>query len=166
MSLPEGAGHTYTPAVAAICLWGETLPAAKGLVGLHSSPLLENAVPWHVGNSRTALAGGGLVVARRGRFGEPPLQHTDAWDGGAEGSRTPDLLIANETLYQLSYDPNHLFRRLLGGETGTRNLSLLPRAPHPNGHQYERSHSDRKRILLRRIGDKLVGFCSCSRTHV
>ena len=27
------------------------------------------------------------------------------WDGGAEGSRTPDLLIANETLYQLSYDP-------------------------------------------------------------
>jgi predicted GH43/DUF377 family glycosyl hydrolase len=26
-------------------------------------------------------------------------------DGGAEGSRTPDLLIANETLYQLSYDP-------------------------------------------------------------
>ena len=26
--------------------------------------------------------------------------------GGAEGSRTPDLLIANETLYQLSYDPN------------------------------------------------------------
>ncbi len=27
------------------------------------------------------------------------------WGGGAEGSRTPDLLIANETLYQLSYDP-------------------------------------------------------------
>ena len=26
-------------------------------------------------------------------------------DGGAEGIRTPDLLIANETLYQLSYDP-------------------------------------------------------------
>ena len=25
--------------------------------------------------------------------------------GGAEGNRTPDLLIANETLYQLSYDP-------------------------------------------------------------
>ena len=28
--------------------------------------------------------------------------------GGAEGSRTPDLLIANETLYQLSYDPIQL----------------------------------------------------------
>ena len=28
--------------------------------------------------------------------------------GGAEGSRTPDLLIANETLYQLSYDPTEM----------------------------------------------------------
>ena len=26
-------------------------------------------------------------------------------NGGAMGIRTPDLLIANETLYQLSYDP-------------------------------------------------------------
>ena len=26
-------------------------------------------------------------------------------DGGAEGNRTPDLLIANEALYQLSYSP-------------------------------------------------------------
>ena len=26
----------------------------------------------------------------------------------SRGSRTPDLLIANETLYQLSYDPIHL----------------------------------------------------------
>ncbi len=26
-------------------------------------------------------------------------------DGGAEGIRTPDLLIANQPLYQLSYDP-------------------------------------------------------------
>lgn len=26
-------------------------------------------------------------------------------DGGAERSRTADLLVANETLYQLSYDP-------------------------------------------------------------
>ena len=31
-------------------------------------------------------------------------------NGGAEGSRTPDLLIANETLYQLSYDPNQFYR--------------------------------------------------------
>src|SRR5689334_23265686 len=27
--------------------------------------------------------------------------------GGAEGIRTPDLLIANQSLYQLSYDPIH-----------------------------------------------------------
>ena len=27
-------------------------------------------------------------------------------DGGVEGDRTPDLLIANETLYQLSYNPS------------------------------------------------------------
>ncbi len=26
-------------------------------------------------------------------------------NGGAEGIRTPDLLIANQSLYQLSYDP-------------------------------------------------------------
>ena len=36
-----------------------------------------------------------------------------AEDGGAEGSRTPDLLIANETLYQLSYDPNKFYFKLL-----------------------------------------------------
>jgi hypothetical protein len=29
-----------------------------------------------------------------------------AEDGGAEGSRTPDLLNAIQTLYQLSYDPS------------------------------------------------------------
>jgi hypothetical protein len=26
--------------------------------------------------------------------------------GGAKGGRTPDLVIANDALYQLSYDPN------------------------------------------------------------
>ena len=29
-------------------------------------------------------------------------------NGGGMGIRTPDLLIANETLYQLSYTPNFL----------------------------------------------------------
>jgi hypothetical protein len=37
---------------------------------------------------------------------DTPCRRFQAKDGGAEGSRTPDLLIANETLYQLSYDPN------------------------------------------------------------
>jgi hypothetical protein len=31
-------------------------------------------------------------------------------NGGAEGIRTPDLLIANQPLYQLSYDPIHVVR--------------------------------------------------------
>ena len=34
------------------------------------------------------------------------FEQEDLLVGGVEGSRTPDLLIANETLYQLSYDPN------------------------------------------------------------
>jgi hypothetical protein len=40
-----------------------------------------------------------------------------AKDGGAEGSRTPDLLIANETFYQLNYGPKsfiyNYLRRIL-----------------------------------------------------
>src|SRR6266478_2858767 len=35
-----------------------------------------------------------------------------AKDGGADRNRTCDLLIANETLYQLSYDPNPPIVRL------------------------------------------------------
>jgi hypothetical protein len=34
-------------------------------------------------------------------------------NGGVNRVRTCDLLIANETLYQLSYDPIHQERRLL-----------------------------------------------------
>ena len=33
------------------------------------------------------------------------LGFTEVSDGGDKGIRTPDLLIANETLYQLSYIP-------------------------------------------------------------
>jgi hypothetical protein len=38
--------------------------------------------------------------------------------GGAEGIRTPDLLIANETRYQLRHSPESLFdqRRAVGTE--------------------------------------------------
>ena len=38
-----------------------------------------------------------------------------AKDGGAEGIRTPDLLIANQPLYQLSYDPSQC-RPILDGD--------------------------------------------------
>jgi hypothetical protein len=39
----------------------------------------------------------------------------DKSGGGVEGNRTPDLLIANEALYQLSYNP-----ALAGGGTMLR----------------------------------------------
>ena len=38
--------------------------------------------------------------------------------GGAEGDRTPDLLIANEALYQLSYGPNFAPRQVPGSAKG------------------------------------------------
>ena len=44
--------------------------------------------------------------------------------GGAEGNRTPDLLIANEALYQLSYSPALSARR--GMPSGARQVKLQP----------------------------------------
>ncbi len=40
--------------------------------------------------------------------------------GGADRDRTCDLLIANETLYQLSYDPIHQFRPAIFGRNHFR----------------------------------------------
>ena len=40
-----------------------------------------------------------------------PLSLFRAKDGGADRNRTCDLLIANETLCQLSYDPIHVSRK-------------------------------------------------------
>ena|GEM_PF-7080180 len=51
-------------------------------------------------------------------------------DGGAEGSRTPDLLIANETLYQLSYDPNQLNLRNLQLTETTADFPFHDFLPH------------------------------------
>ena len=44
--------------------------------------------------------------------------------GGAEGIRTPDLLIANQPLYQLSYDPGH--RRLDAYSFGIKTCFAQP----------------------------------------
>src|SRR5271155_3722376 len=65
-------------------------------------------------------------------------------DGGAEGSRTPDLLIANETLYQLSYDPIKLACNDL--QRKSRNAYfLLPRgSSRTNGRNIGNIHSNRK----------------------
>ena len=40
--------------------------------------------------------------------------------GGAEGSRTPDLLIANEALYQLSYGPRKARNKSIGARSVKR----------------------------------------------
>ena len=45
--------------------------------------------------------------------------------GGAEGARTPDLLIANETLYQLSYDPIQFYTNQLQAKSLGVDFSLL-----------------------------------------
>ena len=49
----------------------------------------------------------------------------DAWNGGADRNRTCDLLIANETLYQLSYDPNQFIQNYLRGKSLGDDLPLL-----------------------------------------
>ena len=51
-------------------------------------------------------------------------------NGGAEGSRTPDLLIANETLYQLSYDPTASAAASLGRALPLRQVRF-PSKPTP-----------------------------------
>jgi hypothetical protein len=40
------------------------------------------------------------------------------------GIRTPDLLIANETLYQLSYTPNMMIAKQLHDNPQSKNLYL------------------------------------------
>ena len=54
------------------------------------------------------------LKAKRGANGPvqlvPSLRH---WAGGADRNRTCDLLIANETLYQLSYDPVPIAARIM-----------------------------------------------------
>ena len=62
-----------------------------------ASPLV--AVPSRL---RSTASGNGTVV----EMWEGTGQCGEIRAGGAEGIRTPDLLIANETLYQLSYAPN------------------------------------------------------------
>ena len=46
------------------------------------------------------------LTARKNKNAFNPLGQTHLSDGGDKGSRTPDLLNAIETLYQLSYIPN------------------------------------------------------------
>ena len=55
-------------------------------------------------------------------------QRFSGLNGGAEGNRTPDLVIANDALYQLSYSPaSHHPREPLG----VRVCALAGRASQP-----------------------------------
>ena len=45
--------------------------------------------------------------------------------GGAEGSRTPGLRIANATLYQLSYSPKKRNRRLRVGFGRNNHMATI-----------------------------------------
>ena len=60
-----------------------------------------------------------------GRYREVP--------GGAERNRTADLLIANETLYQLSYDPIHQRRALLCRKSAFNQAEVLTRLSERGG---------------------------------
>src|ERR1051326_1823556 len=70
-----------------------------------------------------------------------------AKDGGAEGSRTPDLLIANETLYQLSYDPIQLNCNCLQREIQRRDFQLLRGFSRASGSNIGNIRLNRKNIL-------------------
>jgi hypothetical protein len=81
-------------------------------------------------------------VLRRGSLHGAAL----AKAGGAEGSRTPDLLIANETLYQLSYDPNQLSGKYLQVKSRGADFLLLRGSLRPNGRNIGNIPSNRKHI--------------------
>ena len=45
--------------------------------------------------------------------------------GGAKGARTPDLLVANQMLFQLSYSPVRTVRLILSGLRGTHRFCVV-----------------------------------------
>ena len=51
------------------------------------------------------------------------MTHTKS--GGGMGSRTPDLLIANETLYQLSYTPTEKSSKKIYQRQPTRQSAIM-----------------------------------------
>ena len=61
-----------------------------------------------------------IVKEHSAGFRRPPARM--AYRRGAEGDRTPDLLVANQTLSQLSYSPG----RMLSHSTGIEPVALAP----------------------------------------
>ncbi len=84
-----------------------------------------------VSGARDAAGGSGPPTRRGGASEGTTLRYKcqgfRAKDGGADRNRTCDLLIANETLYQLSYDPIQLLCKLLQYNTSETEFELLRR---------------------------------------
>jgi len=86
------------------------------------------------------------------------LQVIALQNGGAEGSRTPDLLIANETLYQLSYDPIQLITNSL--QTKTDPLFFCFHAPLLRGRVLDMSAAHTRGGEFRKVGENLYRYSS------
>src|SRR6516165_7118189 len=83
------------------------------LLGLFSYPLQKGCGPCQPGyaftfsgcNQRNVFAAQEAKPRPKAGAAYTPIETMTGSAGGAEGGRTPDLLIANEALSQLSYGP-------------------------------------------------------------
>src|SRR5690606_2740035 len=79
------------------------------------------------------------------------LYDTGKCPGGAEGSRTPDLVIANDALYQLSYGPDRQAGAEISGASGEcqrvadETLAFGGRAARSKQVSQEFAHGHRRR---------------------
>ena len=64
---------------------------------------------WTKGRKRSSWITNGRKTQDRVSEWAERVAERNLGGGGAEGIRTPDLLIANETLYQLSYTPTNQY---------------------------------------------------------
>jgi hypothetical protein len=79
------------------------------------------------------------------------------------GSRTPDLLIANETLYQLSYDPIQRISNSLQRFMQAANYGRSPNFPRLYRHQVSGSYYGIKKLRGKRKEHRLQSASSDSR---
>ena len=82
-------------------------------------------------SSQPENAKGKNVRERADRVGAVPVSNLRKVLGGAEGNRTPDLLIANEALYHLSYGPKE--RRKYGPKARTSSGVITAPCQQPPG---------------------------------
>src|SRR5699024_1061662 len=105
----------------------------------------------------------------------PHAGRTGVWIGtndvcGAKGNRTPDLLIANETLYQLSYSPLRFSayartpsQTKTAADTDRRSVALLVTGL-IGGYSRQRAHPMKGRVLAQEFGTACVRAVICGVT--